>query len=193
MLTSVFLTPRQQRNVWDLNIQPVPGWWYFWFEGSLWVWSKHYWSHSQFSECILFLCADIGNKVKIQLHCIAGDSDSKESACNAGDLGLIPGSGRSPGKGECLPSPVFLPGEPPGQRSLAGYSVWGCRVGHNSATNIHSFNPTAPKHRDTNDLEPSQLLSCWKDRYDISLVTCIICTVISLGLRWGWWHQRLVI
>ena len=28
-----------------------------------------------------------------------GDSDGKESACNAGDQGLIPGSGRSPGEG----------------------------------------------------------------------------------------------
>ena len=28
-----------------------------------------------------------------------GSSDSKESACNAGDLGLIPGSRRSPGEG----------------------------------------------------------------------------------------------
>ena len=28
-------------------------------------------------------------------------SDSKESVCNAGDLGLIPGSGRSPGEGNC--------------------------------------------------------------------------------------------
>ena len=28
-----------------------------------------------------------------------GCSDSKESACNAGDLGLIPGSGKTPGKG----------------------------------------------------------------------------------------------
>ena len=28
-----------------------------------------------------------------------GSSDSKTSACNAGDLGLIPGSGRSPGEG----------------------------------------------------------------------------------------------
>ena len=26
-------------------------------------------------------------------------SDGKESACNAGDLGLVPGSGRSPGGG----------------------------------------------------------------------------------------------
>ena len=30
---------------------------------------------------------------------ILGGSDGKESACNAGDQGLIPGSGRSPGEG----------------------------------------------------------------------------------------------
>ena len=30
-------------------------------------------------------------------------SDGKESACNAGDLGLIPGLGRSPGKGKGYP------------------------------------------------------------------------------------------
>ena len=32
-----------------------------------------------------------------------GDSDGKESACNAGDSGLIPGSGRSPGEGHGNP------------------------------------------------------------------------------------------
>ena len=32
-----------------------------------------------------------------------GGSDSKESACNAGDPGLIPGSGRSPGEGNGNP------------------------------------------------------------------------------------------
>ena len=30
---------------------------------------------------------------------LPGDSDGKESACNAGDLGSIPGSVRSPGEG----------------------------------------------------------------------------------------------
>ena len=40
-----------------------------------------------------------------------GSSDGKESACNAGDPGLIPWSGRSPWRRECLPTPVFLPGE----------------------------------------------------------------------------------
>ena len=33
------------------------------------------------------------------------------------------------------PTPVFLPGESHGQRSLAGYSLWGRRVRHNWATN----------------------------------------------------------
>ena len=32
-----------------------------------------------------------------------GGSGSKESACNAGDLGLMPGSGRSPGEGNGNP------------------------------------------------------------------------------------------
>ena len=34
---------------------------------------------------------------------IPGDSDGKASACNAGDLGLIPGSKRSPGEGNGNP------------------------------------------------------------------------------------------
>ena len=56
-----------------------------------------------------------------------GGLDGKESACNVGDLGSIPGSGRSSGKGKGYPLPVFLPGEFHGQRSLAGYSPWGCK------------------------------------------------------------------
>ena len=51
----------------------------------------------------------------------------KESACNAGDLGSIPGSGRFPWRRERLPTPVFLPGEFHGQKSLVGYSPWGCK------------------------------------------------------------------
>ena len=92
-------------------------------------------------------------------------SVGKESTCNTGDPGLIPGSGRSAGEGidyplqsswaslvknlpgmqetwvgkipwrrELLPTPVFLPGESHGQRSLAGYSLWGHRVRHNWLT-----------------------------------------------------------
>ena len=40
----------------------------------------------------------------------------------------IPGSGRRPGEGNGKhPTPVFLPGESHGQRSLAGYSPQGCK------------------------------------------------------------------
>ena len=35
----------------------------------------------------------------------SGGSDSKESACNAGDPGLLPGSGRSPGEGHVKKHP----------------------------------------------------------------------------------------
>ena len=47
-------------------------------------------------------------------------SSGKESACNAGDEGSIPGLGRSPGEGNGLLTPVFLLGESHGQRSLCG-------------------------------------------------------------------------
>ena len=53
-----------------------------------------------------------------------GGSDGKESACKAGDPGLIRGSGRFPWRREWLPNPVFFPGEFHGQRSLTGYSPW---------------------------------------------------------------------
>ena len=49
----------------------------------------------------------------------------KESACNAGDLGLIPGLGRSPGEGYGNPLQYSCLENPCGQRSLAGYCPWG--------------------------------------------------------------------
>ena len=45
---------------------------------------------------------------------LTGDSDDKESACNAGDLGLT--------LEEWQPTPVFLPGKSRGQRNLADCS-----------------------------------------------------------------------
>ena len=54
-----------------------------------------------------------------------GVSDGKESACNVGDLGLIPELGRSPGGGHGNPVQYSFLENPHGQRSLAGYSPWG--------------------------------------------------------------------
>ena len=52
-----------------------------------------------------------------------GGSDSKESACTAGDLGSIQGQ-KDPWRREWQPTPVFLPGEFHGQRSLVGHHPW---------------------------------------------------------------------
>ena len=52
-------------------------------------------------------------------------SDSKESACNAGDLGSIPGLGASPGGRHGYPLQYSCVENPHGLRSLVGYSPWG--------------------------------------------------------------------
>ena len=54
-----------------------------------------------------------------------GGSHCKESSCNLGDLGLIPGLGRSPGGGRGNPLQCSCLENPHGQRSLADYSQWG--------------------------------------------------------------------
>ena len=68
-----------------------------------------------------------------------GGSDYKESACNAGDLGLIPGWGRYPGEGNgylcqysCLEKSM--------DRGAGGLQSMGSqRVGYNWVTNTFTF------------------------------------------------------
>ena len=64
-----------------------------------------------------------------------GGSVVKNLPVNAGDLGLIPGSERSPGEGNYNPFQYSCLGESHGQRSYEGYSLWDCkRVRHDLAT-----------------------------------------------------------
>ena len=78
------------------------------------------------SEPIVYIMvqSSCGKFCGFDKHIMTCSSAGKLSACNAGDLGSIPGSGRSPGEGNgnplqysCLKSH--------GQRSLTGYSPWG--------------------------------------------------------------------
>ena len=65
----------------------------------------------------------------------SGGSVGKESACNAGDLGLIPGLERFPWRRAWQPTPVFLPGESPWTEEPGRLQHMGSqRVGHNWAT-----------------------------------------------------------
>ena len=60
-----------------------------------------------------------------------GGSMVKNTAANAGDMGLNPGLGRRTfWRRKWQPTPEPLPGKPHGRRSLVGYSLWGHRAGH---------------------------------------------------------------
>ena len=66
---------------------------------------------------------------RTELSPVLSSSEGEESACSAGDLGSIPGLGRSPGRGHGNHSSIFA-WKIPMDRSLVGYSPWGCRVRH---------------------------------------------------------------
>ena len=57
---------------------------------------------------------------------------SKESVCQCRRCRFNPWIGKNPWSRKWQPIPVFLPGKPHGQRSLAGYSTGSQRAGHNS-------------------------------------------------------------
>ena len=54
-------------------------------------------------------------------------SDVKESACNAGDPGLIPGSVRSPGRGHGNPLQYSYPKNPMDRRAWWAIAHWDCK------------------------------------------------------------------
>ena len=72
-------------------------------------------------------CKESDTTEPLHFTSVPNASHSKESACNTGDQGSIPGSGRFPWRREWLPSPVFLPGEFHGQRNLSSCSPWSCK------------------------------------------------------------------
>ena len=64
-----------------------------------------------------------------------GGSDSKEAACSAGDLTLIPGSGRSPGEGNGHPLQYsFLDNSMDRALNLVGYRPWGRKESYTTPT-----------------------------------------------------------
>ena len=63
-----------------------------------------------------------------------GGSDDKESARSAGDLGLIPRSGRSPGKWNGNPLQYSFLENHMDQGAWCAYSPWSRRVRHNWVT-----------------------------------------------------------
>ena len=86
-----------------------------------WLWTRHWVEIFHIYIC-LYVC--------IYKRGFLGGANVKNPPSNAGDtrdVGSIPGSGRFLGGAAQQPTPLFLPEESHGQRSLMGYNPWGCK------------------------------------------------------------------
>ena len=64
----------------------------------------------------------------------------KESSCHCRRCRFNPWAGKIPWRRKWQSTPVFLPGKSHGQRSLVGYSPWGCkRVRHDLAPKLQPY------------------------------------------------------
>ena len=145
-----FLMPPSMTGIWTYFVAFLPSWcifhWCSWLACFDYLWDWIYFHIfiiwllilNIFFNWLLVFLFSLDYFVCILAQFLGG-SDVKESACNAGDLALIPRSERSPGEREWLPTPVFLPGKSCGQRSLPGYSPWGCEESDTTKRLTRSF------------------------------------------------------
>ena len=73
---------------------------------------------------------------------LSGGSDGKASAYNVGDLGSIPGLGRSSGEGNGNPL-QYCCWKIPWTANLVGYSPWGLKESDTTATSLFHFHQEA--------------------------------------------------
>ena len=105
-----------------------------------------------------------------------GGSDGKESACNAGDPGSLPG--KIPWRRKWHPTPVFLPGKSHGQRSLLGFSPW-CRKESDTTDPTSYFPKKLPGKRGVSQL---LLIRCfdWRPKANSALAIRIFVSFYAL-------------
>ena len=63
------------------------------------------------SECLRQIVLGLDLTMPFPNRCFSAGLDNKESACNAGDPGSIPGSEKTHWRRTWQPAPVFLPGD----------------------------------------------------------------------------------
>ena len=113
-------------------------------------------SYGKWIQVLLLHCAQERNSpsyligVIITLQGFIGGASGNEPSCQCTRykrLGFNPWVGKMPWKREWQPTPVFLPGESHGRRSLVGYSpLWSQRVRHDWASNTESGDELVPAH-----------------------------------------------
>ena len=124
-----------------------------------------------------------------------GGSDGKESTCNGGDLGSIPGLWRSPGVGHGNPLQYSCLENSHGQRSLADYSPWSCK--EFNMTERLSTAQHRPQYKISSHCQVEWLWTLKKDLganpdcnltgcvYDLGVILRTACTEAQRCESWG--------
>ena len=90
---------------------------------------------------------------------LPGGSDGKESACNTGDTGSIPGLGRSPRKGNGYPLQYSCLENSVDREALMGYHPWGHKESNTAEGLTHTHTHTyACTHTHTHTYTHNRLL-----------------------------------
>ena len=112
---------------------------------------------------------------------LPGGSVVKNPPANAGDLGSIPGLGRSPGEGHGYPLQYACPEESHGQRTLVGYSPWGHKgVRHDLAAKEpapllgHLSHSASYNHKPRKGALSSSLLHCTLEAEDHTMFKSVV-------------------
>ena len=132
--------------------------------------------------------------------CFPGGSEVKASACNVGDLGSIPGSGRSPGEGNG--NPLQYSCLENGWRSLVGYSPWGRKkldttqrlnfffVLSLSPASLEVITSLIKNNFSVFSLNPIALASSWTSVYQLAPQSCTF--IISFKIQTPQFLSHLV-
>ena len=116
-----------------------------------------------------------------------GGSEVKASACNVGDLGLIPGSGRCPGEGNGNPLQYPCLENPMDGGAWWATVHWSQRVGHDWATSLHFSNINSkPMYLIT------FIIKCVSWAFSLYPSSCPYCTLSNLCQPFpGTHYQRI--
>ena len=122
----------------------------------------------------------------------AGGSDAKESTCNVEDLGLIPGLGRSLGRGHGNPPQYSCLENPHGQRSLVGYSPWGHQESDmTERLSTHTHRQRGRRERDNNETTTEEWALLPESGEGGSVIRKVLVEeILELGLKDEWGFEK---
>ena len=115
------------------------------------------------------------------------DKQRRSGSVQCRRLWFNPWVRKLPWRREWLSTPVFLPGEFQGQRSLAGQSMGSQRIGHNSATNTFTFTTYLLSTYHVSCSEQSKVPAFRGLTHSVSLAMNLDSAVTALG---KWFHSQ---